>query len=368
MRTLILSCSTGEGHNSAANAIYEELINRNEKVFLKDALSFGNKNIEKVVKSFFNGVAVNNPNVFGIMYKAGSIVSNHIIKSPVYLANLTYADKLYKYIVDNKIDAVLCTHLFPMEALTYLKRTKKLKSKCYAILTDYTRIPFIEETELDGYFIPHEDLKSEFVKKGISSSKIYSTGIPVSKKFIKKYEKQEAKKILNLPIDKKILLIMGGGVGCGNIVPIVESLTCECDVSTLCVVLTGKNKSLKKAIEKDFNKEKVLAVDFTKKVEIYMDACDILLSKPGGLSSTEAAVKEVALIHTMPIPGCETKNAMFFAKKNMSIKVETIEQLTSCCLKLLNNFKLQKKLIKNQKKYINKYASKDICDLILNNN
>lgn len=248
MKILILSCGTGEGHNSAAKAIYEEFRLRSEKVYLKDALSFGNKTVKKMVETFFNGVAVKTPSVFGAMYKAGSIISNKVIKSPVYLANLTYAEKLHKYIIDNEI---------------------------------------------------------------------------------------------------------------------ASSLTFESDNNTMCIVLTGKNQKLKKDIEKKFNKRKVLAIEFTKKVELYMDACDILLSKPGGLSSTEAAVKEVPLIHTMPIPGCETKNSDFFSKRKMSIKATTLKNVIDSSLKLLNNEMLKSKMIRNQIKHINKYAANDIASEVI---
>ena len=210
MRVLILSCSTGEGHNSAANAIYEELVSRKETVYMKDALSFGNRKVEKIIKSFFNGVAVKTPSIFGAMYKAGAVISNSVVKSPIYLANLTYAEKLYKFIMNNNIDSVVCTHLFPMETLTFLKKIKKLKSKCYAILTDYTAIPFIEETELDGYFIPHRSLEKEFVNKKINKEKIHPLGIPVSTKFTKEINKETARKMLGLPLNRKIILVMGG--------------------------------------------------------------------------------------------------------------------------------------------------------------
>lgn len=367
MKVLILSCSTGEGHNSAALALKEEFQKRKINVVMKDALSFGNQKSSHIVKTFFNNVAIKTPSIFGIMYKAGKIISNPIIKSPVYLANLTYAQNMLKYIKNNKIDCIICTHLFPMEALTYLKRKNKLQAKTYAVLTDYTAIPFIEETELDYYFIPSEKLIKEFTNKKIPITKLIPLGIPVNSKFNIKKSKDESRTQLNLPLDKKIILIMTGGIGCGNIILMLNELLLKIDNNTIILVLVGKNKKLKNDISNYFDKKKIIPIPFTKEVSLYMDACDVLLSKPGGLSSTEAAVKNVALIHTLPIPGCETENAIFFSNQNMSIKVSDIDTLASQTIKLLNSKEKIKSIKENQRKNINAFATSNIVDYILKN-
>lgn len=368
MKALILSCGTGEGHNSAALAIKEELEKRKINCTLKDALSFGNYKAEKIVKSFFNNVAVKTPSLFGIMYKAGSKVSNAYLKSPVYFANLIYANNMLRYINSNKIDVIICTHLFPMEAITFLRTFRGLKAKTYAVLTDYTAIPFIEETKLDCYFIPDNSLIKEFTNKKIKSDKIVVTGVPVSSKFKFKYNKKECREKLNLPLNAKIVLIMTGGVGCGNVIEIINELINKVDNSTFIVALVGKNKELKKEISACFNSEKVLPVGFTDKVELYMDASDILLSKPGGLSSTEAAVKRIPLIHTMPIPGCENKNANLFEKKGMSIVAKDIDEVVSKTIYLLEHDKKREEIVKNQIKNISFDSSKKICDYIISQN
>jgi processive 1,2-diacylglycerol beta-glucosyltransferase len=368
MKTLILSCSTGEGHNSAAKAIYEEMKRRKLSCEFIDALSFASLKTAKIVADSFNSIAKNAPKMFGLMYKAGDLVSNTFIKSPVYLANTLYAKKLYHYILKNKIDVVISSHLFPMEALTYLKLKYDLKTKCYGILTDYTCIPFLEETKLDGYFIAHKEIGKELVKKKINKKYIITSGIPVSNKFIAKIAKEEARRKLKLPLDDKIILMMTGGVGCGSATDILNALLANLENNGKIIILVGRNNELKTKINNLFYKNKRLKViSFTKKVNLYMDACDLLLTKPGGLSSTEAAVKNVPFIHTMPIPGCETKNALFFAKHHMSIKVGNLKELIVETKKLLNNSKLCTKMISNQNKYINKQAAKDICDYIIKN-
>ena len=368
MKALVLSCSTGEGHNSAAKAIYEEMKNKKISCEFIDALSFANHKMANLIVNSSNNMAIKVPKMFGLMYKTGDIVSNNIIKSPVYLANTLYAKKLYNYIMKNNIDVVISSHLFPMEALTYLKIKYNLKAKCYGILTDYTCIPFLEETKLDGYFVAHEEIGKELIKKKINKSKIFSTGIPITNKFITKISKSEARKKLKLSLEDKLVLIMTGGVGCGDVVEILNALLINLDNNEKIVVLVGKNNELKNKIKNLFHKNKrIIIIPFTKKVNLYMDACDLLLTKPGGLSSTEAAVKNIPFIHTMPIPGCETKNAIFFAKHHMSIKVDSLKDLVIETKKVLNSSQLRAKMINNQSKYINKNATKDICNYIIKN-
>ncbi|HOP66080.1 MAG TPA: glycosyltransferase [Bacilli bacterium] len=369
MKVLILSCNTGEGHNSAARAIYEEMKQRKVPCKMMNALSFANHKTAKIITDSFNKIVTKTPRVFGLMYKTGDLVSNSLLKSPVYLANILYAKKLYNYIISNNFDIIISSHLFPMEALTFLKFKYNLKAKCYGILTDYTCIPFLEETNMDAYFIPHEILKKELIKHKIPKEKIVPLGIPVMNKFIGKEDKLVARKELKLPIENKLIMLMTGGIGCGNVVFMLKSLLANLNNEEKIVVLVGKNKDLIKNIKDSFPKNKrIIIVPFTKKVNIYMDACDILLTKPGGLSTTEAAVKGVPFIHTLPIPGCETKNALFYEKCGMSLKANNIKELVIKTQELLRNEKLRRKIITNQTKHINKNASYDICNYIIKSN
>ena len=364
MKVLILSCSTGEGHNSCAYAMREEFKRRGIVCYVHDALSFSSVRREKIIKAFFTNVALKYPSLFGMMYRLGSDVSKLPTKSPIYYANLEYAKNIANFINENQIDAIVCTHLFPMEALTYLRRNNLIKAKTYAILTDYTAIPFIEETLMDAYFIPHKDLLKEFIDKGMDEAKIVPIGIPVSAKYNVKYDKEKASDLLSLPKNKKIILIMTGGLGCGDVLSLISSLISLKDV--LIIVLTGRNNELKEKIDNVFENV-VLTQSFTDKVCDYMASCDVLLSKPGGLSSTEAVVLGVPLIHTMAIPGCETLNATFFKEHGISMYVNDLTKISSCVEDLLNDKKRRDTMLLNQREVINHQASSDIVDYIENN-
>ena len=366
MKTLILTCHTGEGHNSAADAIYEELMSRDEDCKVVDALTFSGKKPNEIVTSSYNSLIVKAPNVFGWIYKAGDLYRSTRLTSPVYYANTLYAKNLLEYVNENQFDSIICTHLFPMEALTYLKRKHELQAKCYGVLTDYTCIPFFEETDLDCYFLPHRDLIPECTEKGMRKDRLIATGIPVHKKFSEQIQKKQARNHLVIPSDKKMYLIMTGGMGCGNILELCNGLLKNPDKNIIIYVLCGKNDSLKQKIDQLHQTDaRVQAVVFTKEVSIYMKAADVLLSKSGGISSTEAAVTNIPLIHIMPIPGCETKNAAFFSEKGMSLYAKTTEQAAEFADSLINNPNKAERICDMQRQQINPNAARDIAAYVL---
>jgi processive 1,2-diacylglycerol beta-glucosyltransferase len=134
------------------------------------------------------------------MYAAGEFLSSERRKSPVYFANALYAENLRRYLVENEIDAAVCPHLFPAEALTYLRKKQHLSARTYYISTDYACIPFLEETDMDAVFTPHPDLSDAFVKRGIPAELLLTSGVPVDQAFTAHVEKADARLTLDLPM------------------------------------------------------------------------------------------------------------------------------------------------------------------------
>lgn len=365
MKILILSCNTGEGHNSAAHAICEAFKSQGNECEIADTLRFSGKRRTALVTSSFNSIIKRAPKVFGVAYKVSGIYSSTKLTSPIYFANTLYAKNLFRYIRSKGFDVIICTHLFAMEAMTYIGRKYPLAARCYGVLTDYTCVPFMEETDLDGYFIPHEDLIEECVQKGMIRSRLFPSGIPVNPKFNMPVSKQEARERLNISQDKRMYLIMTGGLGYGKVSDLCEALLMGSGDETYINVLVGKNRSLKDSIdEKHRFDNRVKTIDFTENVNIYMTAADVLLSKPGGISSTEAAVVKVPLVHTLAIPGCETKNGKFFAQRGMSINAETLEEAVYHSRILAYDSNRAESMRKKQGENINSNAAYDIVKYI----
>lgn len=359
MKILVLSCSTGEGHNSAAKAVCEALTLSDIEFALKDPVSFYSEKAVKKVSSLYNNLIKKTPRAFGVVYKLGGAYDRSKLPSPIYALNAVYADKLVKYIEENSFDAVISTHLYGMLALTAARKKYGLSKSIFGIITDYTIVPFTDNAELDGLFIPHEELRPLFVKRGVSPETIIATGIPVSPSIRDTVEKNEARKLLGLPQDKKIVLVMSGGVGCENVNKLIRRAIRRNGEDRFYVVLCGNNAKLKAKIDK-LSSRSVIAVSFTDKVRLYTRAADAVITKAGGLSSTEVAVSGVPLVHFKPIPGCETCNAEFFSVKGMSKLAKSPKQALDFADSLVADRDAQEVMTSAQRREINPFAADDI--------
>lgn len=320
MNVLLLSCPSGEGHNSARRAIAEELDRQGIAYTEADPVSFQSERAQRLAAGAYNSLIRRAPRAFGLLYRAGALYSGTHLRSPVYFANAHYADHLYAYIRENHFDAAVSTHLYGMEALTAIRRRMQDSFPAFGVLTDYTCIPFLREVEQDLCFVPHEDVRQELIRKGIPASVLVTSGIPVSARFRDRIEPSQARDLLGLPQNRKIYLILTGGVGCGHVCVLCDELLRIGGEDGFVCVLTGHNDALREQLQARIGEHAPFrAVPFTEQVHLYLNAADAVISKPGGLSSTEAAVAGAPLVHFGAIPGCETKNAAFFARHGLSL-------------------------------------------------
>lgn len=362
-KVLILSCGTGGGHNSAALAIQENLIEKGIQADFVEYLDIINSKLKNHINHLYIKTTFGNGKVFKVVYHLGELYQKTKFKSPVYQLNSLNKKKLFNYIKQNNYDYVVTTHLFAAQALTAIK--KDYPVHFIAVATDYVSIPFWEETNPDYFIIPSKELEKDFLKKGISKEKLLPFGIPVSTSYRESYRKEDTKQLLKLESDRKYVLILTGSMGFGNVTDMLEELLNN--IKDVCFIIScGNNKKLYETIKTEYNNNnRVIAISYTNQLNQYMKSCDIILSKPGGLTTTEIATIGKPFIHTMPIPGCENYNAKFFSKRKMSISCNTIKEVVENTKDLLDNEGLQKEMIKNQTKYINKNTCDEISNLIL---
>ena len=176
MKILILSCNTGEGHNSAGRAVKEYLELQGHQVVMEDMMLLKGARTSKAVGGAYVGIVKHCPLLFGLGYRLGGWVSSDKRKSPVYYTCSLLEGTLQRYLEQNRFDAIVTPHLYPAETLTAMKKKGWLKIPVVAIGTDYTCIPFWEETDCDYYVIPHEDLIDEFAKRGVPREKLLPWG------------------------------------------------------------------------------------------------------------------------------------------------------------------------------------------------
>lgn len=372
MKVLILSCKTGGGHDAAGLAIKERFELEGHDANMFDYLTLAGGSVSKRVEKLYVNTVKYMPRVFGTVYKLGMFVSKRVKKSPVYYANAKMGKYLKEYLKENPYDAIIMPHLYPAETITYMKSKNISLPLTIGVATDYTCIPFWEETNCDYYVIPHKDLIHEFSSRGIPREKLIPIGIPVSQKFLedtksdfKELLSKNARIGLGLPPDKKIHLIIGGSMGAGNIKELTSSVWTMNQQKICVVVICGNNKKVFYKLKEQYkNVPNVFIVGHTKKMNLYMQASDIVYTKPGGLTSTEAAVLGKPLVHTFPIPGCETANQEFFRKHRMSVSSKTITGQALKGIKLLNSPEIVERMEKAQRQNINADASTIIMKFI----
>ncbi len=290
-----------------------------------DALAFGGQKASDLVCDAYIEMVKKTPALFGKIYEMGNRIGqfnqeNKKLRSPVYLINKLYADALEEFIKQNQYNAVICVHIFAAEAMTNLKKHGRVNNPFYFVATDYYCPPMLEETMPDKIFTAHKDSTFTFLNHGIKEELLLPTGIPVSKKFLTKKDKALVRTQLGLAATDEVFLLMGGSMGFGDLIDTTKYIFNHGNEHTRVIAIAGHNEELYKNLESEFKVEKhLILVGFTDQVSDYMDASDILLTKPGGLSSTEALAKGIALIHTAPIPGCETENAQFFTEHHLSL-------------------------------------------------
>ena len=374
MKILILSCNTGEGHNSCAKALQIALQRRGIACEIQDTLALVSARLSQRIGNAY--LFSTRGSLFEFVYKFGGFVSNNTDsrQSLVYNANRLYAKKLYNYIKQKHFDVVICVHLFPAEAITALKRNMQLDIPSYFVMTDYTCIPFLQETDLDYYIIPHEHLIEEFVEKGLPREKLVAIGIPIDeKKFTSRIPKQQARRELLQENHKQTIhtnghwyLVMSGSMGYGSIELLVKQLLDQICPEDAVICVCGRNEELLQSLQKQFSEQSQLwLMGFTKQVAMLMDASDVIFTKPGGITSTEAIVKNIPLIHTLPIPGLENHNAQFFHQHGMSYFTTDIPQQVAVAKCLCENATYRERMLRNQRANANPHSSDDVIDLIL---
>ncbi len=361
MEALILSCGTGGGHNSAGRAVEQELRARGHNVSFLDPYTLRGPRTSSAINKTYISMAQKAPAAFGAVYALGNAYRRLPGKSPVYHANRSMAPVLERYLDTHPCDAIVMTHLFPAEIVTDMKRRGMRVPATYFIATDYTCIPFTEETDCDFYVIPAAPLAEEFAGRGIPADRIVPLGIPVGRKFTQ-CDREGARSRLGLDPNRLFIFVAGGSIGAGSMSETVGTLYEHLPKAQL-TVICGSNAALYEKLRR-IHGGRITALEYTSRMADLMAACDIFVSKPGGLSSTEAAAVGTALIHVTPIPGCETRNMEFFAANGMCIPVKRPRrELLAACDRLMNAGE-RAKMRENQRGNLPQNAAGALCELM----
>lgn len=338
MRVLILTCNAGGGHTAAAKALKETFDKEGIYCEIADSLAFFSQKVSNFISKWHVRLYKNAPMLFGYGYKKAEKIYGKHKRSMLYETICKGAKKLRDKAVSDNIDTVICTHPFSAMTLTRAMKKYHLKlDKTYFVATDYTCSPGVGTSDLDYYIIPHKDTINDFVSQGVRPERIVVHGIPVSPRVHMALSKEESKKKLSLPTDKKLILLMCGSMGCGPLKFIARELSSALKEDEQLVVICGTNHRLYKKLEELDIPGRVRILGFSNNVPLYMNSADLMLTKPGGLSTTEAAENHLPMILIDAVSGCETHNMRFWTESGMAKTREKTSELCTLVRELMDN-------------------------------
>ncbi len=360
MKILILSANTGGGHNATANAIGAELRQRGEEYAIADAIAFISPRISELVSLGHSYVYRKLPRLFGIGYRYEERHPTRFL----YARCAKGADALWERLRAEAFDAVICVHVFAAMMMTEVRRRTKCPTPAYFVATDYTCSPGVSETRMDGYFIPHPMLRGEFIRSGISADRLFATGIPVGEAFCDTDDKDRMRRALRLPTDGKVLLLSCGSMGCGRLEKNARKLASQLDKDTTLIVLCGKNEELYAALLPHAG-ERLRVLRFTEHVATYMAAADMYLTKPGGLSTSEAIAKRLPMLLVDAVPGLETRNFDFLIGRGVACGARKWGEVATLVNRLLREDGVRQAQIEAMERFGGRSAAQDVCAHVL---
>lgn len=360
MKVLILSTATGEGHNSAALAVAEALRAKGCETFQMDCLNLGRFGVSEAVSRLYADITVRAPGFFSLLYRAGMAVTSAKRLSPIYYLNALCAPAIHQTLLHIGPDAVVCTHIFSAQAVSAVRRKFGLNVPAVGVATDYTCIPFWEDSALDFYIIPDASLVDEFAARGIPPEKLLPLGIPVREQYRTRLPREQARREFRLQA-KYVFVVMGGSMGYGDIPHLADELLRAVPDSQVAAVC-GKNR---KMIESLAGKKGIVPFGFLENAGELMDAADVVLTKPGGLTSTETLAKRIPTVLTRPIPGCEERNARYLSSAGAAVCAGSPQQAALEAARLLADGARAGAMREAQEKFIHPDAASKAGDFLI---
>ncbi len=364
MRILILSVPAGGGHMQTARALNESLQKQgNTECRILDIAENVNDLAATLVSDGYLLTSTYMQTGYRFVYNQ---MDKRTKKSFTASSQMLYqicGKKLVEYIKDFKPDVIVSTHVFATVVLNIHAKRHKLQAKIISIVTDFTVHPIWEQTTSDYYIIASENLIPEALKKWGAADNVLPLGIPIREEFAKKIETKDAKSALGIK-DKFTVLIMMGSMGYANSAIDLVSQLDKSEDDFQIIVVCGNNKTLKKKLDKKKTKKNMLVYGFCDDISLLMDAADCIITKPGGLSTSEAMAKGIPIILTNPIPGQEERNLEFMQSNGVALGLGDEFTAEKAIHQLVHNPDIKNMLIKNIERLAKPYSTQNLIEFL----
>ena len=334
-KVLLLSASAGAGHGRAAEAIEKAFREADDgesrEVQHLDILNYTNKVFRHLYSKAYIDLVNKMPEVPGWVYdKLDKPWKNERRRLALDKLNTRPFVKLLR---QYQPDLIVCTHFLPAEIVSWLKAKERLASRQAIIVTDFDVHAMWLVHHYEQYFLAIDEARVYLEALGIPVSKITVTGIPIDPVFAKKKNKLEMRQKHGLDNERITILLSAGGFGVGSVEPLIASLK-AIEHKVQVVAICGRNEELRKRLLKSANNLAaggnllIHPVGYTQEMDEYMSASDIVLGKPGGLTTSEALAKGLAFVVVNPIPGQEERNSDHLLEAGVAIRCNNLPTLS----------------------------------------
>lgn len=257
------------------------------------------------------------------------------------------AGNLRPLILRERPDAVVCTHAFPCGAMAEYKNQFPDAPPTVAIVTDFAVHGFWIHPNIDRYVVATQTMRSALTARGVLHDAIYVSGIPVRRGFAPSLEaRAQLRERLDLPRDRYIMLLMGGGLGIAPVERMLDALK-SVRVPLAAVVVAGRNARIERRLADTAENLEfpVRTVRFVDNVYDYMHAADILVTKPGGLTTAEALIAQIPIVLCKPLPGQEERNARVLVEAGAAVRTRRVADLAETVELVLANRNLREQML-----------------------
>ncbi len=373
-KILIFYASYGGGHLSAAKSIQNYFLENYPAIETEmiDCMKYISKTLEKLTTGAYREMAKKAPKLWGKVYSGSE---KGLLSKISKDSNKLMAKKLFKLIEEKNPDYIISTHPFSSQMVSFLKKKGLLNCKLATIMTDFAMHKqwLIGHEYTNMFFVSNDSMKQDLIAYGVDERKIHVTGIPMSSRFFESFDQNKIYEMFDLDPNKKVILFFGGGefgLGKERTVAILKAFL-EKVPDYQIVAVAGKNEKMKEAFENLVQEchaqDRVRVLGFTDKVPELMHIASIVVSKPGGLTTTETLACELPMIVINPIPGQEEENAEFLEQKGVGVWIRAKDNPEEVLVSLFKNNEKLEDMKKNAKLLAKKNSTKEICELILKN-
>jgi processive 1,2-diacylglycerol beta-glucosyltransferase len=367
-KILLLSVSIGAGHVRAAQAIHAAAEKKdNIQILHLDALDYVSSSFRKLYSDLYLKMVAKLPALWGYLYQVSHDASSSSFSEKIRRAVERLSTRnLRQAILEFNPDAIICTHFLPAEILDRMIRKKDIDCPVWVQVTDFDLHRMWLHEHMAGYFAATDEIAYRMRAAGISADNIHVVGIPVMPNFSVKWDRASCAEEFALNPNKTTVLLMGGGVGLGSLESVAENLL-QMNKSMQLIVLAGRNlETLAKlqTLTKQYP-DQLFPQGFTDKVDKLMTCADLVITKPGGLSTSECLSLGKAMILNSPIPGQEERNADYLLEQGVALKAYDSITLEYRVNYLLENPEILNEMCSKAKALGRPGAARNVLDTLL---